>query len=633
MGRRVLLMLVSAAFLVGLLAQPGAAVNVPQAVVVSSNPADWTPHVLDGKVGAIVQVGNKVVAGGLFTRVTSAAAPTTTIARSNIFAFDATTGTIDTAFAPVLDGEVESLAVAPDGLHVFAGGKFTRINGVAQKSLVKLRLSDGARITAFKGRTNARVKDMAVSGGRLYLGGTFATVNGVARGALAAVDPLTGALSSDVNLAFSGPRTGTVNVDRFDVTPDGSKLIAIGNWTSVAGLRRDQIVMVNLTTSPVSVADWATTRYQQQCATVFATYMRDVDVSPDGSYFVVGTTGAYRAGSLCDTAARWETGRTGSGQQPTWVDYTGGDTLYSVAVTGTAVYVGGHQRWMNNSFAADRAGPGAVAREGIAALDPVNGLPLSWNPGRDRGVGAFALVATAQGLWIGSDTDRIGRFEYHGRIAFMPVAGGASVPESRVGALPGELYRLGLDGAMTRRGFDGTTAGPPATVTTGVDWSTTRGAFMVSGRLYTGNADGAMAVRDFDGTSVGLATPINLNGLTSTQFPVSRITGMFFHPPSGRLYYTLSGGDTRLYYRYFTPESGVLGADTFVASGATDGRNWSTVNGMTMASGRLYYASTTGTLSAVDFTDGLPTGTATVVSGPAVDGQTWQSRALFVHTT
>jgi hypothetical protein len=172
MGRRVLLALVSAAVL---------------------------------KVAAIVQVGNKMVAGGQFTRVASAAAPTTAIARSNILAFDATTGAIDTAFVPVLDGQVESLAVAPDGLHVFAGGSFTKINGIAQKSLVKLRLSDGARITAFKGKTNARVKDMAVSGGRLYIGGTFKTANGVARSALAAVDPVTGALSADVNLAITDP--------------------------------------------------------------------------------------------------------------------------------------------------------------------------------------------------------------------------------------------------------------------------------------------------------------------------------------------------------------------------------------------------------------------------------------------
>jgi hypothetical protein len=65
-------------------------------------------------------------------------------------------------------------------------------------------------------------------------------------------------------------------------------------------------------------------------------------------------------------------------------------------------------------------------------------------------------------------------------------------------------------------------------VTTGIDCSTVRGAFVVSGRLSTGHADGTMTARGFDGTTAGPATPLALNGLTSTQLPVSRITGMFF---------------------------------------------------------------------------------------------------------
>ena len=144
--------------------------------------------------------------------------------------------------------------------------------------------------------------------------------------------------------------------------------------------------------------------------------------SPDGSYFVVAATGrASSPHTLCDSAARFETGGTGR-HNPTWVQRTGGDSLYAVAVTGAAVYLGGHQRYFDNPYGTDAKGPGpgAVARPGIGAVSPRTGRALTWNPTRARGVGVRVFVAVPRGLLVGSDTDQLGK-EYHGRIGFFPM--------------------------------------------------------------------------------------------------------------------------------------------------------------------------------------------------------------------
>ena len=133
--------------------------------------------------------------------------------------------------------------------------------------------------------------------------------------------------------------------------------------------------------------------------------------------------------------------RDGTGQLPTWVDWAGGDTFWGVGATGAAVYVGGHPRWMNNPYRSNAAGPGAVPREGIAGLDPINGLPFTWNPGRARGVGTFDIVGTPDGLFVGSDTDQFGG-ETRRKIAFFPLTGGTVVPPNIPYGLPNDLYRI-----------------------------------------------------------------------------------------------------------------------------------------------------------------------------------------------
>src|SRR3954453_11238622 len=87
----------------------------------------------NGRVSAIVYVGNVVVVGGTFTEVHDAGgAGLNSLPRNNIAAFDATTGEPLASWAPNLNGAVNALAVSPDGKRVYAGGAFSTVNGVAR---------------------------------------------------------------------------------------------------------------------------------------------------------------------------------------------------------------------------------------------------------------------------------------------------------------------------------------------------------------------------------------------------------------------------------------------------------------------------------------------------------------------
>jgi hypothetical protein len=415
--RRRVLAAAAAVLIAGLVWTLPAAADLRQSSPVSADPVDFTPHILDGTVRAIAVVGETVVVGGDFSQVSDATGQTR-YQRYYLFAYELRTGRI-LGFAPALDGPVYALATGPDGT-VYAGGDFRRVNGTPLRGVARLNVTTGAPVAGFAAPINyGDVRSLAVSGASLYVGGTFTRISGAARVALARLSTATGAADPGFNARLASPNLSRVKVEDLAVTPDGGRLVAVGAIEQAFGQYRAQLVMIDTAASPARLADWYTDAYTGACREGFETYMRAVDFSPDGSYFAVVTTGrASGPQRMCDTAARFDTGFSGL-HRPVWVNHTGGDSLYAVSVTGAAVYVGGHQRWMNNPYGYEAAGPGAVSRTGIAAIDPRTGNATDWNPTRARGVGVRALVSTPAGLLVGSDTESLGR-EYHARLGMFP---------------------------------------------------------------------------------------------------------------------------------------------------------------------------------------------------------------------
>jgi PKD domain-containing protein/malectin (di-glucose binding ER protein) len=449
------------------LATPAQAVQAAQSTVVSAVPQTNTPDVNNGSVTAFAQVGSTMYAGGPFTSVSPHATPGTVYTHNYIFAFNPTTGAIDnTNFLPIVNGEVDTIIPGPAANEVYIGGQFTTVNGVSMR-VALLNTTNGSIVSTWKpSAMNALTNKLVYADNMLFVGGTFTTVGGVTHDGLVALNPTTGKVLPYVNLNFTGhhnynvqcnPGTQTcanagTGVLSMDVNPAGTEMVVVGNFTSVSGDPRDQVAMIDLgATSATDDENWATDAYTAACfSNAFDSYIRDVQFSPDGSYFVIAATGGSGTNSdgtnsSCDTAARYESNGTGSDVRPTWIDYTGQDSFWTVAISGTAVYLGGHERWTNNSHGYDYAGPGAVPRPGIAALSPISGLALPWNPGRNpRGGGAHALLLTSTGLWVGSDTDYIGNRQYqHDKMAFFPLAGGSTLPADSTPTLPGRVYTAG----------------------------------------------------------------------------------------------------------------------------------------------------------------------------------------------
>ncbi|SCG64433.1 hypothetical protein GA0070560_12012 [Micromonospora halophytica] len=633
--RRWLAALAAPVLAVGLLAAPArAAVPTPVAMTLTSaNPADNTPHAQNGDVKAFAEIGTTVYVGGAFTSVKAAGAAGWT-SRNYLFAYDRTTGALKADFTPALDGAVHALAVSPDG-KLIVGGAFKTVNGVDRKNLVQLDPITGATVGSWVGRSDGGlVRRTIVVGDKLYIAGAFHWVNGTQHSLLARLNASTGAIDQTFQIDASVARSSSELVWGLAVAPNGESLVAVGNFTLVNGESRNQVVLVENLKGTPQVADWSTQRYVAQCGAGFPFYARDVDFSDDGSYFVIAADGGRTIGAYCDTIVRFETATRGAAIDATWINDTGRDSVTSIEAADNVVYVGGHFRWLNNANANDAAGPGAINRYGLGALDPVNGMPLVWNPTRsgapagttDWGPILWELWRGSTGVYAGFDSDGLGN-EYHGRMGLFPLAGGRTIPAVNApSAASGHLYVGTGDGQTTKVPFDGTTLGTPE-ASAQPNLTAAGASFPVGNKLYWSKTDPTapsgsyLNVSIFSGGSVGV--PWISSGYNN-WFKPATMSGAFYL--NGRMYYTRSGTN-KLFYRYLEPDGFIVGCTEFALPSV--GLAWGSVRGMAWVNGKIVYGHTDGGLRAVPFDEAAVDGAASVLVAPDSAGVDWSSRTLF----
>ncbi|HEX9064064.1 MAG TPA: hypothetical protein VF843_03090, partial [Streptosporangiaceae bacterium] len=411
-------------------AVPGAAGPVSGQPVTGtpSFPASTQPA---ERVRQLVECGGVMYAVGHFTVVQQGGR---TYRRNNAFSFSATAPFTMTGWNPGTNGMVDTIAFNSGHCsRAYLGGNFTKVAGRQAGHLAEVSTTGtGSLIGAFRHSANREVETLASYQNHVLAGGYFTSINGSSSDPyLASLNAVTGRDDGLLHLHISGHMTypgvaaNDTKIYNQQISHSGRLDLVEGDFTTVAGKRRHQVFMVNLASRPrATLTGWTSPRfdgragypphgYYYNCARGEPFYIRAGAWSPDDSTVYLASTGYrpwnYRSGlplrGMCDTASAFSASQRHP--QLKWINYTGCDSLYSVAADASAVYFAGHERYSDNPDGCDALGPGGIADPGMEGLVPATGqlLLAGQQPRytRARGLGADDMLVTSAGLWIASD--------------------------------------------------------------------------------------------------------------------------------------------------------------------------------------------------------------------------------------
>jgi hypothetical protein len=401
---------------------------------VSPTPASGTPTLASTgtteQIRQLVQCGGTMYAVGTFTQIKHGS---TTYARNNAFSFSATAPFDVTSWNPDVNGTVDTIAFNGSGCSTaYLGGHFSSVRGATAKNIAAVDAA-GALVPGFKDNASGEVNTLAVVNGHLLAGGAFKGINGSTSDPyFASLSPATGRddgfahLNISGHYVYPGVHPNPTKVYNQQLSHGRTLDLVEGDFTSVGGRPRQQIFMLSVGGAAATVTGWSSPEfdgskgnlpggYAYQCSVKEAFYLRAAAWSPGDSTVYTAATGfnpwnwpttSPRTG-LCDSVAAFPA--TQAEVTHEWINYTGCDSLYSVAADSSAAYIGGHERWADNKNGCNHAGTGSLPAPGMGGFGPSNGALITNASGtaglysRSRGLGADDMLITGAGLWVASD--------------------------------------------------------------------------------------------------------------------------------------------------------------------------------------------------------------------------------------
>jgi PKD repeat protein len=405
-------------------ASPAGADTAPQPpVTVPTVSSDALPTVqINGIVYDQVIVGNRVYVTGEFTSARPSGSPagSNETPRSNILAYNLTTGALITTWAPSLNAGGRAIVASPDGTRIFVAGSFTQANGANRFRVAALDATTGALVPGWTAGTNARVTSLAVSGDSLYLGGIFTNIGGVSRTRLGAVSVSTGAL-------LSWAPTAEQEVLALTAPAGSGKVVAGGKFTLLNGVAWYGMGALDATTG--ANLPWAATSVVRNAGEDAAIYSLTTDgARVYGTGYTFGGGGNFEAtfaANTSDGALVTVSGCRGDVYDAAPV----GDVLYSVGHPHDCGTIGGlpqTQPWTFQRAMAHTTG--AAASGAVNVGGNFNGRPapevLHWTPHLDAGTvsgaaqAAWTVTANDDYVVLGGEFPRVNNRAQQGLVRF-----------------------------------------------------------------------------------------------------------------------------------------------------------------------------------------------------------------------